>query len=415
MARPRPHYDEERFGRLDGLLPEAKGRVKAEENALPKELDISGLPQGEWIARGVYRMERRFAYGRYYGKRELTSPCESGALLAPWGGSGVSVFLDTETTGLSGGTGTYAFLVGLGICRGDSFSVVQLFLAGPAWERSWLAALEAELPEGCGLVTYNGRAFDLPLLRTRYTLARAVPSWSASPHIDLLSISRHFYRGRLQSCSLGAIERNILGLKRSGEDVPGSEIPWMYTQFLRDQDAAPLSGIFYHNTLDIVSLAALETLFAEMAEGGCTCAADMLKAGDMWAAKGCAEKAGELWKAALEFPRDRHFALQRMAEAARSAGDYAQAHEYYKESLETERRPVAALEAMAKIEEHRFRRCQEALAHTEAALRWLETHRIFKDRRWEEERRSLLYRRERLLRKTAAKSCEPEPGEDTEE
>lgn len=412
MARPQ-HFSEEKFGRLDGLLPKPEGRIKpASSEGLPKELDIRGLPGGEWIARGVYRMERTFEYGRYYGKRELESPRESGRLLAPWGGSEVPVFLDTETTGLSGGTGTYAFLIGLGVCRGSSFSVVQLFLAGPAWERAWLSAIENELPPDCGLVTYNGRAFDLPLLRTRYTLSRAVPSWNGAAHMDLLSMSRHFYRGRLESCSLSSIERNILGLKRSGEDVPGSEIPWMYTRFLRDQDAAPLSGIFYHNTLDIVSLAALQSLFAEMAGGACSCSADMLKAGDMWASRGFTEKARELWEAALDFPRDRHFALQRLAEAARAAGDYARAHAFYEESLETERRPIATLEAMAKIEEHRMRRCEDALAHTNAALRWLETHRIFKDRRWEEDRTNLLRRKERLMRKTGGGSCGEEADRD---
>lgn len=285
MARPQ-RDNPEKFGRLDGLLPKAEGRIKPNPASLPKELDIEGLPEGRWIARGVYRMEREFAYGRWYGKKMLASPAESGRTLRHWGGDAVPVFLDTETTGLSGGTGTYAFLIGLGLCGEDSFRVVQLFLAGPAWERSWLAAIEAELPEHYGLVTYNGRAFDLPLLRTRYTLARAVPSWGGAPHMDLLSLSRHFYKGRLSSCSLSSIERNVLGLRRSGEDVPGSEIPWMYTQFLRTQDAGPLRGIFYHNTLDIVSLAALQIHIAEMARGECSCAADMIRAGDLWAAKG---------------------------------------------------------------------------------------------------------------------------------
>ena len=407
MARPQ-RDNPEKFGRLDGLLPKAEGRIKPNPASLPKELDIEGLPEGRWIARGVYRMEREFAYGRWYGKKMLASPAESGRTLRHWGGDAVPVFLDTETTGLSGGTGTYAFLIGLGLCGEDSFRVVQLFLAGPAWERSWLAAIEAELPEHYALVTYNGRAFDLPLLRTRYTLARAVPSWGGAPHMDLLSLSRHFYKGRLSSCSLSSIERNVLGLRRSGEDVPGSEIPWMYTQFLRTQDAGPLRGIFYHNTLDIVSLAALQIHIAEMARGECSCAADMIRAGDLWAAKGFQEEARAAWEGALDFRHDRHFALLRLAEAERAAGNYEAAYRYYEESLETERRPVRTLETMAKIEEHRFRRCGDALAHATEALRWLESHRIFKDRQWEEDRKNLLHRIERLKRKLAAKEC----GED---
>ncbi|MDO5115344.1 MAG: ribonuclease H-like domain-containing protein [Synergistaceae bacterium] len=405
MPRPRNQYDPERFGRLDGLLPQPEGRITRRQSELPKELEISGLPEGKWVARGVYRMERRFMYGRAYGLSALEAPAESGRLLARWGGSGSPLFLDTETTGLSGGTGTYAFLIGLGICGGDALRVIQLFLAGPTWERDWLAAIEEELPEEFSLVTYNGRAFDLPLLRTRYTLARAVPLWEKSAHLDLLTLARHFYKGRLSSCSLSSIERNILGLHRSAEDVPGSEIPWMYTQFLRSSDAAPLAGIFYHNVLDIVSLAAFQRHIAKVTLGGGSCASDMLRAGDLWAGAGDYERAERLWRMALDFPRDRHLALLRLAEKERSAGNFEAAYACYKESLETERRPVRTLETMAKIEEHRFRRCEEALALATEALRWLERHRIFKDRRWEEDRKNLLHRIERLKRKIAAKEC----------
>ena len=146
----------------------------------------------------------------------------------------------------------------------------------------------------------------------------------------------------------------------------------MYTQFLRDSDASPLRGVFYHNTLDIVSLAVLQRKIAAMALGDCGCAADMVRAGDLWAAKGCAGKARETWEAALEFTRDRHVALLRLAENERAAGNYRAAYNYYKESLATERRPVRTLETMAKIEEHRFRRPADALVHAREALRWLE-------------------------------------------
>lgn len=410
MARPmrENRMDPERFGRLDGLLPKEGGRITPQYTDLPNELEVAGLPEGEWVARGVYRMVRDFEYGRYYGRRRLESPRGSGRELTRWGGDATPVFIDTETTGLSGGTGTYAFLVGIGFCRGDALRVVQLFLAGPAWERGWLSALEDELPDEYGLVTYNGRAFDLPLLRTRYTLARAVPVWKDAPHLDLLTLARWFWRGRFPSCSLGSIEQNVLGLRRSGEDVPGSEIPWMYTQYLRTQDAAPLRGIFYHNTLDIVSLAALELQIAELARGECGCAADMLRAGDLWAAAGDEQRAKELWLGALEFPRDRHLALLRIAETERASGDYRAAYNHYKESLETERRPVHTLETMAKLEEHKFRLLDEALEHSREALEWLNRHRIFRDRQWEEDRKSLLHRIERLERKISA----PGGGED---
>lgn len=397
MARPRRNTAE-KFETLSDLLTKAERKPKEAQ----QELKINGLPEGRWIARGVYRMEREFRYGEPYGRWPLESPCESGNFLRPWGGDPSPVFIDTETTGLSGGTGTYAFLVGLGLCGQESLRVIQLFLAGPGWERSWLDALEAELPESYGLVTYNGRAFDLPLLRTRYILARAVPSWNGAPHMDLLSISRSFYKGRLASCSLSSIEKNVLGLHRSGVDVPGRLIPQVYAQYLRTHDASPLRGIFYHNALDIVSLAAFQVHAAEMLNGKCSCAADMVRAGDLWAAKGDGRRAREVWQRALGFNRGREAALLRLADAEKDVGNYEAAHRFYEESLETERRPVRTLETMAKIEEHKFHRCADALEHASEALRWLESRRIFRDRRWDEERHSLLHRIERLKRKLAA-------------
>ena len=130
---PRPNgYDPERFGRLDGLLPNnASGRVKVRSDGLPKELDVAGLPKGEWTARGVYRMEHVLPYGRQYGHGTLEDPRPTAKVLEPWGAHSNCVYLDLETTGLSGGTGTYAFLIGLGLCGEDAFRVVQLFLAGP--------------------------------------------------------------------------------------------------------------------------------------------------------------------------------------------------------------------------------------------------------------------------------------------
>ena len=405
MARPY-RSGAERSGRLaDDLL--AFKRDPGNPAKRPAEApEVLGLPEGRWLSRGVYRMEHVFRYGSFYGKRPLCSPCGAGRMLSLWGGNGTPVFIDTETTGLSGGTGTYAFLVGIGVCRGDSFSVVQLFLSGPAWEREWLAALEAELPESFGLVTYNGRAFDLPLLRTRYTLSRAVPSWDGSPHMDLLTLTRHFYRDRLESCSLSSMERNVLGLVRSGCDVPGSEIPRMYAQFLRSRDARPLRGIFYHNTLDIVSLAALQVHIAELIQGKCACAEDLLRAGDLWKSKGFCENAYALWRAALRLGSGHGGALLRLAEAEKAAGNFSAAHGYYEEALAFERRPTAVLEALAKLEEHRLGDCAAALSHAVRALRWLESHRVFRDSRWEEERKNFRHRIERLERKLSCRDTE---------
>ncbi len=398
---PRPNkYDPDKFGKLDGLLPtNVSGRIKPKDDMLPKEVDIAGLPDGEWVSRGVYKMERVIPYGRRYGYGTLENPELSANILEPWGAGNASVYLDLETTGLCGGTGTYAFLVGLGFCEPDSFRVVNLFLAGPAWERNWLAAIEAELPDDFGLVTYNGRAFDLPLLQIRYTLARSVPSWNTNPHLDLLLLVRHFYRGRIASCSLSEIEPRVLGVHRSGEDVPGYEIPGLYTEYLRTSDASPLSGVFYHNTLDIISLSVLQQHIAGLANMEGLCGEDMIRCGDLWNLQGNKNKAEIAWRRALDFRGTEHLANARLAEKAKERGEYAVAKEYFEMALQTDRQPLRNLENLAKIEEHRFGDYEAALAHSEQALKWLESLRSARDYKWNLDRHNILYRINRLKRK----------------
>ena len=309
--------DQEFFGSLNSFLPDdVSGRVsRSQSQQLPNEIDVSGLPEGDWVARGVYRMEREIPYGRQYGHRALNDPSSSGELLSFWGGSRRSVYLDLETTGLSGAKGAYAFLVGMGFNTENSFKVVQLFMAGPAWEKNWLWCLESELPENdYGIVTYNGRAFDLPLLRIRYRLAKSVPVWEGQPHMDLLMMARHFYRGRLPSCSLSSIEQRILGVYRSGDDVPGREIPEIYTRYLSSSDASPLRGVFYHNTLDVISMAALQTHIGGLAEMRGTTGEDLLRCGDLWDQAKISERAEAAWSRALDFRGAENEANAKLAE-----------------------------------------------------------------------------------------------------
>ena len=307
--------DTELFGRLDAFLPDDfEGPVIPSGSRLPNEVDVLGLPEGKWTARGVYRMERVIPYGRQYGHRALTDTSPSGELLSFWGGKKRSVYLDLETTGLSGTRGAYAFLVGLGFNGEGSFRVVQLFMAGPAWERNWLRALESELPENdYGLVTFNGRSFDLPILRIRHRLAKSAPCWEGRPHMDLLMLARHFYRGRLPSCSLSTVEQRILGVHRSGEDVPGREIPRIYTNFLASSDASPLRGVFYHNALDVISMAALQVHIGFLAEMRGTTGNDMIRCGDLWEEAGMLEISKKAWTRVLDFRDSESEANSRLA------------------------------------------------------------------------------------------------------
>lgn len=168
-----------------------------------------------------------------------------------------AVFLDTETTGLGMGAGTYVFLVGAGHLDGDQFRVRQYFLTGPGHEGSLLAALHTFLAGFPAIVTFNGKAFDWPLLESRYLRHRRVPPLDDPPHLDLIHPARRLWKRRLESCALSSLEREILAVRRTGEDVPGFEIPQRYFYYQRSGSGEGLLGVFYHNLLDILSLATL--------------------------------------------------------------------------------------------------------------------------------------------------------------
>src|SRR5512139_508343 len=137
-------------------------------------------------------------------------------------------FLDTETSGLSGGTGTYAFMVGIARFVDDQFLLRQFFLRDPAEEPAMLEAIAGFLAPAQALVTFNGKAFDAPLLSTRYRLHHIPIPYENYSHLDLLPLARRLWRDRLESRALKYLEEHILRLTRSSEEVPGYEIPWLY-------------------------------------------------------------------------------------------------------------------------------------------------------------------------------------------
>lgn len=173
-------------------------------------------------------------------------------------------FVDTETTGLAGGTGTLAFLVGVGVFEGDAFVLRQYFLRQPDEEPAMLSQLLQDLRPCSGWVTFNGRAFDLPLLETRLTLNRRRGVLPQRPHLDLLTPARWLYRGRLESCALGSLERNVLDVLRTADDVPGELIPLMYVNYLRTGQTHEMRRVLYHNAMDILSLVTLAAHLLEV-------------------------------------------------------------------------------------------------------------------------------------------------------
>jgi uncharacterized protein YprB with RNaseH-like and TPR domain len=168
-------------------------------------------------------------------------------------------FLDTETTGLAGGTGTYAFLIGVGSIDASGFRLRQFFMRDYGEEPSLLYRLAEHLAQFDVLITYNGKAYDQPLLETRFRMARARHPFDRLPHLDLLFGARRLWKLRLESCRLMDLENQILGVEREG-DLPGEMIPYYYFEFLRTRQAFRLVPIFHHNAIDILSLACLTAI-----------------------------------------------------------------------------------------------------------------------------------------------------------
>jgi len=225
---------------------------------------------------GEYFIARQaFPFGRPYGKLRISdisvadlSPLNLLFPQATLPAPERLVYLDTETTGLAGGTGTCAFLIGIGTLEGTQFVVRQFFLRDYPEERAILHALAEILSGFDGVVTYNGKTFDIPLLETRYALARQNSPFGRLLHLDALHPARRLWRLRLESCKLQDLESAVLGIEREG-DIAGSEIPAIYFDYLRQGDARGLQPVFHHNALDIMTLAAITVELARaIGDGG---------------------------------------------------------------------------------------------------------------------------------------------------
>ncbi|MBI5051939.1 MAG: ribonuclease H-like domain-containing protein, partial [Chloroflexi bacterium] len=166
-------------------------------------------------------------------------------------------FFDIETTGLAGGARTLAFLIGVGVIEEDRYILRQYFLRDPSEEAAMLSALESELKDRIGVVTYNGRSFDVPIVESRFVMSRRRFNFRAMPNLDLLPFARRLWRGQYENCSLGTLEKTVLGGERSEDDVPGMLIPQMYVDYLRTGDANEMKRVIYHNAQDILSMTAL--------------------------------------------------------------------------------------------------------------------------------------------------------------
>jgi uncharacterized protein len=333
-------------------------------------------------------------------------------------------FLDCETSGLAGGTGTYAFLVGVGrfiprqpaalqvdgetaLIQPVEFRLQQFFMRDPAEEGALLEALAEFLAPCQALVTFNGKAFDAPLLATRYSL-HAIPNpFAGYAHLDLLPLARRLWRDRLPSRALKYLEENVLSAPRTVDEVPGYEIPYLYFDYLRSRDARPLKGVFYHNAMDVVAMAALlshvsamlDDPFSEMVEHGL----DVIALAKLFEDLGQVELAARLFEHGLEMELpepDFWTAIRRLSILQKRRGDLKTAVDLWQRAA-AEGHVYAHIE-LAKHHEHQTRDYTEALRWTISAVELVGTLDIprYEYNHWMEE---LIRRRDRLLAKGARK------------
>jgi len=259
-------------------------------------------------------VENHYHLDTRYGKTRLTAGLEiTGQVLSLLGRDrgfldrdlNSALFLDLETTGLSGGAGTVPFLIGVGFYREGKFHILQFFLEDIAAEPAMIHDFAVFLAGMAfrSVVSYNGKVFDLPLLESRFVMHREILALSGLPHLDFLFPARTLWSHKQESCRLCQLARDILEVER-GEDIPSAEIPWRYFEYLRTRDLSLIEPVLYHNQEDLLSLLGVVILgaglLAEDAGRGDAAAVDAM---DWFGAAKVLEKTGDRERSAFLIQR----------------------------------------------------------------------------------------------------------------
>ena len=289
------------------------------------------------------------------------------------------LFIDTETTGLSGGAGTVAFLVGAGYADGEDFVIQQYLMREYADEPELIDKLGELMARFEHVCTFNGKNFDMPLLQARFTMCRMRERWRDMENLDLLYPARRAWKLRIGSCRLSRIEAEILSMPRE-DDLPGSEVPGRYFEFLKSGDEALLEDIIEHNRQDIATLATLLIKLCEINDQpeALTDQRDLFSMGRSLERQGEWKTARELYRitaiprpmgtlAALTGERIAGQANWRQYHILRRSGDVDGAIAVLRQMLQRRQMPGSACIALAKLYEHRRGDCAQALQYAKRA------------------------------------------------
>ena len=390
----------DRWARVKALRPAGNAAAAAAAARNIQADEWWGLPAdvpagAERLAAILGAVPRRNKFGEHLGLRRWFSEsigweAPSGAvdaaairLLAPDAPDSACdpqqwLFLDTETTGMAGGTGTYPFLIGIAWWDAGGLEVEQFFMREHSEEHSVLVALAERMAERRVLVTFNGKSFDWPLLETRYNMTRKIRVPSPRAHLDFLHPARHLWRLRVGSARLPELEKHVLGWNR-GADVMSELIPQIYYEYLRGGSPDPLVPIFHHNQMDLRGLAGLASRTLALLGDPEAHGRDAL---EFFGVSRICEKRGERSRAkslyqrsmvGADLPAETERAAQRaLARLAKREGDHALACELWEKLVDC--LPGGSrdgLEAYEQLAIHYERRAGNPLRASELARRAL--------------------------------------------
>ena len=309
-----------------------------------------------------------------------------------------ALFLDTETTGLAGGTGTFAFMVGLGFFEEDQFSIHQFFMRDYSEEKASLSLIKDMLESFQFLVTFNGRQYDIPLLETRFILSRIPSTIREMPNFDLLYPSRKIWKGAYENCRLITLESHLLGVERT-DDIPSEWIPYLYFDYIQTGDARKIYQVFYHNQMDILSMVGLagriHLVYHDPQAARPRKGIEHFALGRLFWEHGQREKAIPCFEIALKRCDDELSweVMKWLSMAFKKTGQGEKARSLWEEMKSWPyKKDVFPYIELAKYHEHRLQDWEGAMAYVKEALNLVPPHQ-------QKEIELLQYRRRRLEQK----------------
>jgi len=351
---------------LKSVLPDKK---KLKADIIPVE--IHELVKGEYIADNIFKVEHNYGINEIHLGKKLKEfkihplITKYSKIKAPKFNN--LIFIDTETTGLAGGTGTYIFLIGIGYFKDHKVILKQYFLTDLINEKDLIEQLLKSINKDTIYVSYNGKSYDVPLINSRSVFHKCMGRLNKFNNIDLLHISRRFWRDMLDNFSLQNIERNILNSVRVGEnDIPGSAIPDAYFNYLQTKNAIIMQNVIYHNRIDILSLIVLFEKINNILYSSDLSSVNSLEIGRLYMQADMVKKAIEIFNDIIEKNPNNLQAIKELSFIYKRKGELTKAADLWLKAAQFNEE-YAFLE-LAKLEEHCHHDYPKALNWTEKAL-----------------------------------------------